>query len=175
MVLVLLKIFYIANALPVLSSELEWMLIGERLNSDKSLYSEIWTSTGPLASYVYGLVHFIFGRGQIFYELVALFLVFFQSLLFTFIVNNNKAFIEKNYVPGLLYALVMSMTFDANKLSPALMATTFLLLAINSLFKHIDNNDGSSEPIFEIGLFWGCSFILSPSVSIHERSQKRGD
>ncbi len=146
---------YILNVLPVLNTELEWMLIGERLNSDKSLYNQIWTSVGPFSAYFYGFVHFIFGRGQLFYELSAFFVVFVQALLFNSIVNNNRTFIERNYLPGLLYILMMSLSFDSNKLSPALMATTFLLFAMNSLFKHIDNANTSSERIFEIGLFLG--------------------
>lgn len=136
------------------------MLIGERLNVGKSLYREIWTNASPLSAYFFGLVHFLFDRSQFFYELVSFFLVFFQALLFTLFVNKNKVFVERNYLPGLFYALVLSLSFDANKLSPALLATTFLLLAVNSLFKHIDNNDGSSEPIFEIGLFLGLGSLF---------------
>jgi len=151
---------YILNALPVLNTELEWMLLGERLNSGKSLYSQIWTSVGPLSAYFYGFVHFLFGRGQLFYELTSLFVVFVQAILFTNIVNNNRSFIERNYLPGLLYILMMSLSFDSNKLSPALLATTFLLFAINSLFKHIDNGNTSSERIFEIGLFLGLGTLF---------------
>lgn len=159
-VLFLFKVLYILNVLPVLTTELEWLLIGERLNSDKSLYSEIWTSTGPLSSYFYGLIHFLLGRGQFYQEIVAFCVIFIQTILFTLIVNNNKTFIERNYVPGLFYAIVVSLSFDANKLSPALLATTFLLLAMNSIFRHIDNNDGSSEPIFGMGLFLGLGSLF---------------
>ncbi|AWV99129.1 hypothetical protein [Arcticibacterium luteifluviistationis] len=151
---------YILNVLPVLNTELEWMLIGERLNSDKSLYSEIWTNTGPLSSYFYGLVHFLLGRGQFYQEIVAFCILFVQTILFTLVVNNNKAYAERNYLPGLFYAVAVSLSFDANKLSPALLATTFLLLAINSIFRHIDNNDGSSEPVFEMGLFLGIGSLF---------------
>ncbi|WP_341227071.1 hypothetical protein [uncultured Arcticibacterium sp.] len=151
---------YILNVLPVLNTELEWLLIGERLNSDKSLYSEIWTNTGPLSAYFYGLVHFLLGRGQFYQEIVAFCLVFVQTILFTLIVNNNKAFVERNYLPGLFYAIAVSLSFDANKLSPALLATTFLLFAINSIFRHIENNDGSSEPVFEMGLFLGIGSLF---------------
>jgi hypothetical protein len=159
-VLALLKIPSILNTLPVLHSELEWMLIGERLNADKSLYSQIWTTLGPLSAYFYGFVHFVFGRGQLFYELMAFIIVFFQSLLFTRIVNNNRTFIERNYLPGLMYIILMSLSFDVNKLSPVLMAVTFLLLAINSLFRHIDNGNTSSERIFEIGLVIGIGSLF---------------
>ena len=159
-VLALLKIPSIFNTLPVLNTELEWMLIGQRLNSDKSLYSQIWTAVGPLSAYFYGFVHFVFGRGQLFYEIMAFILVFLQSLLFTRIINNNKVFIERNYLPGLMYVIVMSMSFDVNKLSPSLMATTFLLMAINSLFRHIDNGNRTSERIFEIGLFIGIGSLF---------------
>jgi hypothetical protein len=151
---------YILNVLPVLNTEMEWMLIGERLNSDKSLYNQIGTSVGPLSAYFYGFVHFIFGRGQSFYELSAFFVVFVQALFFNSIINNNKTFMERNYLPGLLYILMMSLSFDSNKLSPALMAITFLLFAINSLFKHVDNANTSSERIFEIGLFLGLGSLF---------------
>jgi hypothetical protein len=159
-VLILLRIVYLIDGLPILNTELEWMLVGERLGNGYSLYSDTWTITGPLSSYVYGFVHFLFGRNSFFYELMALLLVYIQSLFFTLIINRNKVFIERNYLPGLMYAIMVTLSFDANKLSPALLATTFLLFAINSLFKHIDKSDGGTEPVFEVGLFLGIGSLF---------------
>jgi len=55
---------------------------------------------------------------------------------------------------------MVTLSFDANKLSPVLLATTFLLFAINSLFKHLDKSDGGSEPVFEVGLFLGIGSMF---------------
>lgn len=159
-VLLLLKIPFISSGLPVLQPELEWLLVGERLNEGKSLYSDIWTKTGPLTAYVYGFIYWLFGRDQMYYELFALVLAYFQSLYFAYLINRNRVIIERNYLPALMYAVVISLSFDLSKLSPALMANTFLLMAINSIFQHIDKAGESSEHVFEVGLQLGIGSLF---------------
>ncbi|WP_304233660.1 hypothetical protein [Jiulongibacter sediminis] len=159
-VLLLLKVPFISMGLPTLQPELEWLLVGERLNEGKSLYSDIWTKTGPLTAYVYGFVYWLFGRDQTYYELFALVLAYFQSLYFAYLINSNRVIIERNYLPALMYAVVISLSFDLSKLTPALMANTFLLMAVNSIFKHIDKAGESSEHVFEVGLMIGIGSLF---------------
>jgi hypothetical protein len=158
--LILLKVPYILSGLPILRPELEWMLLAERMNAGESMYSEIWSNTGPLSSLIYSVIHFLFGRSQLHYELFALVVVYFQALLFTLISNNNRLTVERNYLPALFYVLVMSLAFDLSKISPPLMALTFLLLSMNSLFKQIENKEDGSEHVFEIGLHLGIGSLF---------------
>ena len=166
LVLLLLKVPFMMGGLPLLRPELEWMLLGERLDGGSSLYSGVWTDSGPLAAYVYSFIHALFGRNQLYYEMFALVLVYFQALYFTLIVNNNRLTLERNYLPGLFYVLVMSLSFDLVKISPALMALSFLLLALNSLFKQIENKEEGSEHVFEIGLHLGIGSLFWYSLPL---------
>ncbi|MGR3812434.1 hypothetical protein [Jiulongibacter sp. NS-SX5] len=160
-VLLLLKLPFISGGLPVLQPEMEWLIVGQRLNDGHSLYADIWTKTGPLAAYIYGFVNWFLGDDQVYYEMFALVLAYFQSLYFAYIINKNKVLIEKNYLPALFYAILISISFDLSKLSPALLANTFVLLALNSLFKHIDKAGETSEHVFEVGLQIGIGSLIS--------------
>ncbi len=145
---------------------MEWMLVGERLNNGHSLYSGVWTEIGPLAAYIYGFVDLMFGRNQFYYELVAMVIVYAQALYFGYVINKNRVIIEKNYLPALMYVVIMSLSFDFNKLSPTLISISFLLLAINSLFKQIEGNHESSQHVFEAGLLIGLGSLCLYSFPV---------
>lgn len=152
-ILLLVKIPFLGGKLPILLPELEWMLIGERLNDGYKLYEEIWTNVGPLSGFVYWLVDTSFGRSQFAYEFVAMFFIYIQAAYLTLSTNNRQVFLEKNFVIGAVYILLTSISFDCGKLSPSLMATTFVIFALNGLMKQIENRDGVGDDIFEVGFY----------------------
>lgn len=158
--LLLIKIPFAGDKLPILLPELEWMLVGEKLHAGQHLYSEIWTNIGPLSAIVYWGLDFAFGRSQFAYEMFALFLTFLQALYFVYVSNSRHSFIEKNYIHGLMYILLMNFSFDLSKLSPALLATTFLLFAYSKILKQIESRDGVSDEVFEIGLYIGIASLF---------------
>ncbi len=148
------------GSLPVLLTELEWMLVGERIQDGSILYKEIWTNVGPLASLAYWAIDSSFGRSQYIYEFIAILLTYFQALYFTFICNTRQTFLEKNYIPGLIYVLVMNLSFDLSKPSPILFSVTFLLFAFNVLVKQMERREGVSDEVFEIGLYIGIAALF---------------
>ncbi len=158
--MLLLKMLFIIRPLPVLLPELEWMLLGEKLNQNIPLYGGVLTDVGPFSALVYQLIDFWFGRSQAAYEVFASVVVFFQALLFVFITHNRQTFTERNYVPGLIYMLLMNVSFDLTKLSPPLMALTFLLLALNILLRQIESRSGVTDDVFEVGLFIGIASLF---------------
>lgn len=146
-------------------SELEWMLIGEKIHKGEALYKEIWTNVGPLSAGVYWMIDAFLGRSQFAYEFVAILLIYFQALYFTFITNQRQTFLEKNYAPAIIYVLLMSLSFDMAKLSPALLSTTFLLFAFNKVIKQMERREGVSDEVFEVGLYIGiASLFHQPSM-----------
>ncbi|UBM60178.1 hypothetical protein LAG90_05920 [Marinilongibacter aquaticus] len=165
-ILLLLKLPMMLHGLPVLAPELEWQLIGERLVEGKALYREIWTNVGPLSAYSYGFVTLLFGRDVFNAEMLAFFLVFLQALYINYMVNNRRVLLEKTFLPALLYILVMSLSFDTCKLSPALMGNTFLLFALNSIFKQIDRGEQTSQYVFEVGIFIGIGTLFVYSYPV---------
>lgn len=155
----LIKMPFINAGLPLLNFELEALLVGERLVEGKVLYREIWTELGPLASYFYGLVHLILGKSQRYYEIVSVVVVLLQGLYFNYLCNAYKVYSERNYLPSLMYILVMSLSFDMSKMSPALLSNFFFLYLLASIFKHIEAKENRTEQVFEMGLFVGMGFL----------------
>jgi hypothetical protein len=157
---VIIKVPFLGHQLPMLLPELEWMLVGEKIHNGQFLYKEVWTNVGPLASFIYWAIDVSFGRSQFIYEFMAILITYFQALYFTFVCNTRQTFLEKNYAPGLIYVLLMSLSFDMSKLSPVLLSTTFLLFAFNKLLKQMERREGVSDEVFEIGLYIGIASLF---------------
>jgi hypothetical protein len=151
---------FLTAELPLLSNELEWMLIGQKLNEGLYLYNEILTQVAPLSSYFYQLIVAFFGTNQIVLEIIAGGIVYIQILLFNFMVNKRNLLNEKTYVPALLYLVLMSISFDLMKLSPSLLANTFVIMGVNSVLSQIEKRDGLSDDIFESGLLFGIATLF---------------
>jgi len=165
LLVILLKLPFLGDKLPILLPELEWMLVGEKIRDGSFLYKEILTNVGPLSAFIYWLIDLSFGRVQFAYEFIAILIVYFQALYFTFTCNTRQTYLEKNYAPGLVYVLLMSLSFDMSKLSPVLLATTFLLFAFNKIVKQMERREGVSDEVFEIGLYIGIAVLFhQPSM-----------
>ncbi|UII27882.1 hypothetical protein LVD15_05520 [Fulvivirga maritima] len=165
--LVIIFFLLLALRLPVILSdsgltapELSHMLVGEKLNSGASLYEGVWDNIAPLSALVYAVIDFFFGRSQQAYQVISLFLVAFQCLIFNKLLLDSKAYNENNYVPGLVYGLLMSFFFDFFTLTPVLMGLTFLLLAIDNLFNHIEFRAKEDEKILNIGIYLGVASLF---------------
>ena len=70
-------------------------------------------------------------------------------------IRTCKLYLEKSYVPALIYIIVMSVSFDLQKLSPPLVASTFILFALNSVLKQTETSQINTNHSFEIGFFIG--------------------
>ncbi len=139
---------------------LNYLLIGEKLADGERLYSEVWDNIGPLAAVVYGIIDFLFGRSQLAYQLISWFLVFFQVFIFNRLLLTHKAYNENTYLPGLIYALLMSFFWDFFTLTPLLMSMTFVLLALYNIFSHIEFRAKRDEMILNIGLYLGLAYLF---------------
>jgi hypothetical protein len=165
LLVVIIKVPFFGGKLPILLPELEWMLVGEKIHHGSFLYKEVWTNVGPLSAFVYWAIDISFGRVQAVYEFIAILIVYFQALYFTFACNTRQTFLEKNYIPGLVYVILMSLSFDMSKLSPVLLSTTFLLFAFNKLIKQMERREGVSDEVFEVGLYIGIAALFhQPSM-----------
>ncbi len=130
--------FYI-EGIELLKPELKWMLIGERLNNGFKLYAEVIDDIGPFAAWMYQLIDLIFGRSATAYRFLATCLVFVQCYIFNSFLLANKSYRENTYVPAFMYGVFICYSIDFFTLSPQLVSVTFILLALNNIFKRIDN------------------------------------
>ena len=138
---------------PLTLPELNWMITGERLGGGNILYRDLWTEVAPFSAGVYWVLDIFFGRSQAAYMILALVLISFQCVIFNRILLKNDSFRQPNYVPAVIYASLSILSFDFMTLSPQLMATTFLLLAMDFAFTHIMARVKQDEKIQYIGLF----------------------
>lgn len=103
---------------------------------------------GVFSQYLYQMVEINSFSAHI----VALVLVFFQSVLINITADRFKIFDEPNQFAGLFYALLTSLIPDFLYLSPVLLANTFLILAFYELCRVYDKKSGAAA-VFNIGFF----------------------
>lgn len=163
LILVRLPVYFVG--LPQLIPELQWMLVGEQINKGFMMYSEIWDNTAPLSALVYAGIDGIFGRSQTVYQLVALTFTSVQVIYFNVMINNRDILAKRNYVPGLIYLLFLSISFDCCTLSPVLMATTFVLISFGTMVRQISRLQSTDE-VFEIGFLIGLASLFYPPACV---------
>ncbi len=145
--------------------ELKWLLLGEWLDKGFKMYREAYDYTGPLAAMIYKCMDFLFGRSPFAHHVVSSLVIIFQAALFNSILLKNKAFDENNYLPGFFYVIVILSIPDFMSLSPQLMSMTFILKALSSVLRRIDNQ-ATDELFLNSGLFVGTAAMIYLPASI---------
>lgn len=141
------------------------MILGEKLSKGYLLYQEIWENTAPLSASTYALMHLIFGKSQLAYQILAIIITFAQGMFFNYICRKNELYNEKSYLPGAIYLILMNLFFDFFTLSPVLLASTFLLIAIDNVLYHI-KLETSDAGIFNTGFYISiASLFYLPCIS----------
>lgn len=160
-------------ALPVLINsdmityqELKNIVLGEALNDGKVIYTQVVDDTPWLGAQTAKWTEWMLGRSLTARHVIALLLLFFQATFFSLILIRNKAYNENNYFPALIFGLLCFFSFDMLTLSDELWASTFLLFALNNLFKEIEFKVQRDENILNLGFFLGIASLFVFSTSI---------
>ena len=146
--------------MPLLQPELMWMLIGERMSNGYSMYVDIIDDTGALSAGVYWLIHLVAGKSLLAYQTIAALIILFQVSYINQLIIQYKAFEENTYIPALVMLVFFHLSFDFLTLSPALMGSTFILLALGQLFSQTVRHQDHPEPVFLVGLFGGIALCF---------------
>lgn len=145
--------------------ELNHFLVGEKLVNGATLYVSLWEDIAPFSAGVYMIIDYIFGKSLWVYHILGFLLIFFQAALFNQLTVNNKAYNDNTYLPAMVYAVLMSTSFDMYTLSPILMSATFILMALSNIFSQVEFRIKKDERILNIGLNLGlASMFYFPSV-----------
>lgn len=165
LLLLVIRIPVFVSGVPMIIPELKWLLIGERLGSgDYIMYQDVWDHTAPLAVLVYKWLYVLFGKSRASYFIISIILVVVQAGIFNNVMLSNKAYNSSNYVPALIYMIFMNAFFDFFTLSPVFMSMTFVLLAMNNLFRRMDNLTRDELFIFT-GVYLGIAVLFYvPSI-----------
>ncbi|WP_448520192.1 DUF6427 family protein [Rhodoflexus sp.] len=149
-------LFY-GDLLPT-GSEMLYRLVGERMAEGKKMYVDIWENIPPFSAGVFWLVHLLFGRSPLAYQIIGAALVILQAGILNAMSLRYNLYNEKNYLPALFYCLFALVSFDTPVLSPPLLAATPLLLLLDNLFRLRDRVD--NEILFTIGAYVGAAILF---------------
>lgn len=157
--LLIIRLPFWLGDFPLLSPELTWMLIGEKMNEGLLLYRDFDAIIAPLSAFTYQVIDLFFGRSPIVYQVIAFLLLFIQGVIFNLQINKMMVLSEKTYLPAFIYSICGSFFFDMYTLSPVLLSLTFLLLALGELF-YVIKEGNSDENSFYIGFYLGISILF---------------
>ncbi|MFZ9046032.1 MAG: hypothetical protein ACO2ZZ_09200 [Cyclobacteriaceae bacterium] len=159
------KIAYSFWGLGITVPDFGWLLIGERLGNGFVMYRDLYDHTGPLSALTYRLLDYVFGRSIIAHRVVSYVLICFNATLLSRQLVRSRAFNENNYLPGFFYILLTLAIPDGGSLSPMLMSSTFILLALSNVFKRV-GNEASDELFLYAGLYLGiASLFYLPAIT----------
>ena len=88
-------------------------------------------------------------------------LLFFQAIYINRIAIKNRISRELTLFAGIIYIILLSLSPELAKMSPALIANTFILLMVSQLFKTYKNPKATIN-IFNSGFFASIAFIFNP-------------
>lgn len=148
--------------------ELKNFISGEKVREGHSLYTEIIDSTAPLAAWFNAFLDMCFGRSILARHIIAFILIFSQASYLGIVFSSKKAFAENTYIPSLIFGILFTFSFDTIALTPELIGSGFLLIALNNLFKQLEFREQGNESMFNLGLYIGIAslFVLSFGVFI---------
>jgi hypothetical protein len=147
--------------------EFKTALMGEKQNEDFQMYTEVVDYAGPLGASFQEFIDTLFGRSIRARHIAAFVLIFLQSAFLGIMFISRKVFNENTYIPSFLFFLLFLFSFDTLALSNELVGFTFLLLAINNLFKEIEFRLQRDETIFNLGLFISIASLFSFAFAIY--------
>jgi hypothetical protein len=142
---------------PILQPEMIWMLLGERMAEGKHMYIDIIDDTAPLSAGVYWVVHLLFGKSILSYKVIAAFIVLFQVVYVNYLFIRYKSFEDNTYIPAFVMTVLFYVSFDLVTLSPALMGSTFIVLALGQLFSQTVLQKEGSDAVLLVGIFGGIA------------------
>ncbi|MFC3416353.1 hypothetical protein [Algoriphagus hitonicola] len=155
-------LYLVLSDFPITAPQLGWMLLGQRLGDGYFLYQDIIDDNGPLSAGFFLFLDWVFGRNVMIYELVGRLFILFQVIYWNFTLIRYRVFDENTYLPAMVLLALFHLSFDLLGLTPALLGSTFLLLALNQLFSQTVLQKDSSESTLLIGIYGGLATGFHP-------------
>lgn len=130
----------------------------EKLASGAMLYRDVWVSLPPFTALAAELAQWLVPNSINFQLLIGLLLICHQVWVVTRMGLSLDVFTERNFTPGLVYALVASTVPDFMLLSAPLLSLSFLMPAFSRIAKHLRVGVAEDE-MFSTGLLLGCAAL----------------
>lgn len=136
------------------------VLVGETANTGLRLYAEAIDSTAPLAAWTFQLLDVFFGRSLPAHSCVAAGILFLEAAIFVRLLIANRVYPDSTYVPGFVFVVLCFLSFDFFTVTPALLGSLMLLLALNFLFRELEFREQRDETIFLLGFYLGAATLF---------------
>jgi hypothetical protein len=146
--------------IPNLQPELIWQLIGRRIASGNLHYLDTIDNTGPFSALVYWINGLFFNNSSLSFHIFPFFIIVFQVYYANRMLIKNNAFDETSYIPAFVMIVLFQLSFDFVTLSPALMGSTFVLLALSKLLSQTSVNSNTVPSVLLMGLYAGIAFCF---------------
>ena len=99
------------------------------------------------------------------YSVIAFLLLYIQSLMINYLINEYRMMAKVTYLPAMAYLLITSLLPEWNHLSSPLVANTLIIWMFIYLFR-LYNSGHAKAQVYNIGLITGiCSYIYFPSAA----------
>ena len=99
------------------------------------------------------------------YPLISFLLLYVQSLMLNYLVNEYRLITRQTYLPGMAYLLITSLMPEWNYLSSPLLCNTFIVWMFIYLFS-LYNTPNARAQVYNIGVLGGISsYIFFPSAA----------
>lgn len=134
------------------------------MSEGKMMYQDIVDDTGPFSAAVYWLLFLLFGKSLVAHKILAIIFLFIQVVTINYLFNNYKSFEENTYVPAFTVMVLANASFDFLILSPILMGSTFLVLALGQLFSHTVLQKEGNDTVLLMGILAGIGFCFHFSL-----------
>ncbi|GCC51151.1 hypothetical protein SanaruYs_13710 [Chryseotalea sanaruensis] len=139
--------------------ELNSFIVGEKINQGLRPYVELIDSTPLLTQWMYGAFNWISGQNITLRHSLALLILFFQAGYIGLVFINRKAYTETTYIPSVLFCLLCCVSFDVISITGTLLASGFLLLAVNSIFREIEFREPNDSSLVKSGVYLGLASL----------------
>ena len=148
----------------IMALELSHLIIGQKMNEGMLMYKSIVDFTAPFSALVYYFIYWSFGRSYVSLEMFSLCLVACQAVMFNYWLNRLELLSNKTYFPSVLFVVIGSCTMEFQTLSPMMMATSFLMIALFKTLEVIKKGD-ISVFTYQSGIYLGIAILFySPMV-----------
>ena len=136
---------------------LHYLVLGERIAEGFVLYQDILDDTAPLSAGVFAFLDVVFGRSELAYQILGRVLIFLHVVYWNSILIRYRVYTENTYLPAIIMAALYQISFDLSYLSPQLLGSSFLILALGQLFSQTVLQKETSESTLLIGLYGGLA------------------
>ncbi len=165
-VLVLIRLPFLLSHHHYMDIELQNLLIGESISSGILQYRNVADYISPLSAISFNIIIFLFGKSFLALRVLSILLIFAQAMIFNYGVLRLRILNTQGFMPAAVYIIIASCNIEFMTLSPVLLSTTFILIAIFKTISIIlDKNQ--KETIYTVGIHLSIAVLFYVPVLVY--------